>query len=72
MRLKGSGQSGVSSFTPPAERTGGWGGREKIKAAARSVESWLHFPNIQMTAGDGWDGGGGWDGEEGREGFGGG
>lgn len=42
---------GVSSFTPPAERTGGWRGREKIKAAARSVESWLLFSNIQMTAG---------------------
>lgn len=54
--------SRVSYFTLTTEGTGGI---EKIKAAARSVESWRCFSNIQMTEGGGlgvgvcvWGGGG--------------
>lgn len=38
--------------------TEGTGGIEKIKAAARSVESWRCFSNIQMTEGGGLGAGG--------------
>lgn len=48
--MDGPVQSRVSSFTHNRED----GGIEKIKAAARSVESWRCFSNIQMTEGGGW------------------
>lgn len=48
-------QRRVSPFSHTTEGTGGWGGAEKMKAAALSVESWRCSPNVQMTEGD-WGG----------------